>query len=95
MAHEQFDQPAPQEPGDLFGFTKGEKLDWRVSQERFQSILEDEQTIIHRVEDSENKYGEFLFVTASRPGLDDRVAMFVIVLPANESQHIQPIGAAG
>jgi hypothetical protein len=35
---------------------------------RFKEILDDEQTIIHSAHESSNNYGDFLFVTVSRPG---------------------------
>ena len=58
-------KPIPDKP-DPFGFTEHEKLWDRVSHERFLSILESEQTSIHRAEVSSNTFGEFLFVTTSR-----------------------------
>lgn len=57
--------PQPHEEG--FGFTEGEQLFDRVSNKRFKALMEDERTTIHKVELSSNSYGEFLFVTASRP----------------------------
>jgi hypothetical protein len=51
-----------------FGFTEQEVLYTRISDERFQQLLDDEQTTIHQVILSTNNYGEFMFVTASRPG---------------------------
>jgi hypothetical protein len=60
-----------------FGFTEGERLFDRVSDERFRALIEDGQTIVHKVELSSNNYGEFLFVTASRPAGEGRaVAVF-------------------
>jgi len=52
---------------ETFGFTEREKLFYRVSEARFQALLEDERTAIHRIELSANAYGEFLFVTVSLP----------------------------
>lgn len=52
-----------------------EQLYWRVSQERFQKILADDLTIVHSIQETSNNYGEFLFVTASRPGDQGRIAM--------------------
>lgn len=49
-----------------FGFTEPEALNNRVSDRRFLEIIEDEETVIHDVEESTNNYGEFLFVTVSR-----------------------------
>jgi len=56
----------PQLP-EVFEFTEREKLFYRVSEARFQELLEDERTAIHRVELSANDYGEFLFITVSLP----------------------------
>lgn len=58
--------PAGPNPDDEFGFSKREQLFTRVSDARFQAFLDDEGTTIHRVEESSNSYGEFLFVTVSR-----------------------------
>jgi hypothetical protein len=75
MSPEQFQSPAPKRPYEIFGFTEQESLFWRVNQERFQEILDDDQTVIHSIRPSSNDYGEFLFVTASRPGERERIAM--------------------
>ncbi len=50
-----------------FGFTYDEDLYDRMSGERFAEILGDESTTIHEIVTSYNNYGEFLFVTTSRP----------------------------
>jgi hypothetical protein len=55
------------QPEAAFGFTEREKLFYRVSEARFQALLEDERITIHRIELSANDYGEFLFVTVSLP----------------------------
>jgi len=75
MSPEHLEPPAPRRPYEVFGFTEQEYLSWRVDQDRFDEILNDEQTIIHKIQPSSNNYGEFLFVTTSRPGNQDRVAM--------------------
>ena len=75
MNHEQIALPAPEEPYKAFGFTENEHLFWRVGNGRFNRILEDDQTIIHKIQESSNSYGDFLFVTASRPGEQERVVM--------------------
>lgn len=67
MSHEWPALPV-RRPYEVFGLTEREKLFWRVKQERFTEILNDEQTLIHDVKESSNRFGEFLFVTASRPG---------------------------
>ena len=58
------EQPQPAEP---FAFTENEKLWERVSHERLKTLLGDEQTTIHNAELTSNMYGEFIFVTVSRP----------------------------
>ena len=75
MSLEQLQSPAPKRPYEVFGFTEPESLSWRVKQERFQEILDDELTVIHTIQPSSNDYGEFLFVTTSRPGDKERIAM--------------------
>jgi len=75
MTHEMLFAPAPKRPYELFGLTEKEQLNWRVSQERFQTILEDKQTQVHEIKDSDNNYGDFLFVTTSRPGTQGRICM--------------------
>jgi hypothetical protein len=70
-------QERPQPNDEGFGFTEQERLFARVSDERFRALIEDERTTIHKVELSSNSYGEFVFVTASRPAGEDRaVAVF-------------------
>jgi hypothetical protein len=75
MTHEIPSTPAPKRPYEQFGFTEKEALYWRVSHDRFLSILEDEHTLVHDIRPDSNEYGEFLFVAASRPGLQDRITM--------------------
>ena len=75
MKHERKIQPAQQRPYEVYGFTENERLYWRVNQERFDAILQDEQTFIHEIKESSNSYGEFLFVTTSRPSDQGRVGM--------------------
>jgi len=58
------EQPSPSEG---FPFTERERLFNRISDPRFQALIFDPQTRIHTAELSSNRYGEFLFVTASRP----------------------------
>lgn len=73
MSPEQSITPAPKRPYEQFGLTEQEALFWRVRQERFQEILEDEHTLIHNIRPDSNEYGEFLFVTTSRPGTQERI----------------------
>jgi len=75
MSQERKLNPAPQKPYEVYGFTKKECLYWRVNQERFEAILEDNQTMIHQIQESSNNYGDFLFVTTSREGKTGRVSM--------------------
>ena len=53
-------------PKDVFGLTEHELLWDRLSDARFQSLLEDEKTDVHEVQVDTNSYGEFLFVKLSR-----------------------------
>ena len=53
---------------DVYQFSEQECLYWRVSHDRFQEILKNEGTLIHEIKDSNNNYGEFLFITTSRQG---------------------------
>ncbi|MCZ7545095.1 MAG: hypothetical protein M5R40_16935 [Anaerolineae bacterium] len=77
MSHEHATslEPVQPDPDEGFGFTEEEQLFYRVSHERFQAILEDEATTIHRVDESSNNYGEFLFVTVSQMVGERRVCM--------------------
>lgn len=59
-------------PYETFGFSESEALFNRVSHARFQDLLDDEQVSVHRIELSSNNYGEFLFITASRPSNGER-----------------------
>jgi len=62
-------------PYQTFGFTEREVLWDRLSHGRFEKILTDEQTHIHDVHLDSNSYGEFLFVTTSRPAGEGRSAL--------------------
>lgn len=75
MSHEHTQIPAPKKPYEVYGFTEHEHLFWRVNQKRFEGIINDEKTIIHAIQESSNNYGEFLFVTTSRPSDKGRVAL--------------------
>ena len=75
MTPERSQLPAAKRPYEQFGFTEQERLFYRVNQERFEEILDDKQTFIHKIEPSSNDYGEFLFVTTSRPGDRGRLVM--------------------
>ena len=68
MRQELGPDPAPRKPEEVFGLNEREALIGRINQERFKEILNDDQTKIHSIQDASNNYGEFIFVTASRPG---------------------------
>ena len=57
---------------ETFGLTTQERLDRRINQQRLEEILNNEQTAIHTMDESNNNYGEFLFVTVSRPVTGER-----------------------
>ena len=61
----------PQAP-EPFSFTEREQLYNRISHDRLQTLVNDAHTIIHKVELNSNMYGEFCFVTVSRPADDKR-----------------------
>lgn len=75
MNHESQPQPAPKSSVEIFGLSESEQLFSRVSKERFLLFLKDEKTTIHEVLDSENNYGNFLFVTVSKPGSSESVGI--------------------
>ena len=58
-----------------FGFTEQERLFDKVSHARFLEFLDDPKTRVHRIEESTNSFGEYLFVTVSRPGANKRIFM--------------------
>jgi hypothetical protein len=60
------------QPPTGYDFTEHEKLYNRISDGRFMEILHDDQTIVHDISASSNNYGEFLFITVSRPTTDKR-----------------------
>ena len=68
MRQEREPNPASKKPEEVFGLNEREALFGRINQERFKEILTDVQTKIHSIQESSNNYGEFIFVTASRPG---------------------------
>src|SRR3972149_3712362 len=72
MSKEQSEKPAYLTAAEVFGFTDQERAAYRVTQERFQQILDDQRTTVHSVREDENNYGEFLFVTTSRPAPQGR-----------------------
>ena len=54
------------QPTQPFAFTEHEKLWERLSHDRLEALLDDQQTTIHKVELTSNMYGEFVFITVSR-----------------------------
>jgi len=62
-------------PAETFGLTEQERLWDRVSHERLLQLLGDSKTQVHTLEESHNNYGEYLFVTLSRPGPTGRIFM--------------------
>jgi hypothetical protein len=72
MSHE---RTPPIRPADAFDFTEGERLYNRVSDTRLSALLDDEAVKVHEVSESSNDYGEFVFVTLSRPASDQRVGI--------------------
>ncbi|MBN1536180.1 MAG: hypothetical protein JW908_05565 [Anaerolineales bacterium] len=74
--------PSPENPiynprkyYEVFGLTEKEFLFNRVTQKRFSELMEDKNTIVHSIQESSNNYGEFLFVTTSRPGQKGRICI--------------------
>ena len=55
------------QPENPFDFTERERLYDRVSHERLLAIIEDEQTTVHDLMVSTNRFGEFQFITVSGP----------------------------
>ena len=87
MTPERSTPPAPKRPYEVFGITEQECQDWRLSQARFEEILGDEKTAIHEIKLSSNEYGEFLFVTTSRPGDRARIGMTFYGLGYHEQRE--------
>jgi hypothetical protein len=69
--------PEVSQSNEGFHFTERERLFERISDKRFRALLAEEQTSIHEIEESSNTYGDFLFVTVSRPGGERRVALTI------------------
>ena len=63
------ERPQPEQP---FAFTEREKLFDRISHERLLQLLNDEQSKIYSAALSYNTYGEFLFISVSRPDEEER-----------------------
>ena len=87
MTPEQSHLPAPRRPYEQFGFTEQEHLFNRVTQVRFDEILDDRLSIVHKIGPSSNEYGEFLFVTVSRPADRGRIGMTFYGLGHHEQRE--------
>ncbi len=77
----------PRKPEEIFGMNQQEVLYGRINNERLSEILTDNQTIIHTIQESSNNYGEFQFVTTSRPGGQGRVVMTFFGLGYHEHRE--------
>jgi len=75
MSVERREPPRPKTSAEEFGLTERERLFDKVSHARFLQFLDDPKTRVHRIEESTNSYGEYLFVTVSRPGTRKRIFM--------------------
>lgn len=64
-----------QPPAPPFEFSENERLFDQLGHQRFLALLRDQQTTIHTAELSGNSYGEFLFVTISRPKQERRTQL--------------------
>jgi hypothetical protein len=75
MTPERHQLPASRKPYEVFGLTDKEALWWRVKDERLKEIILDNRTTIHRMSESSNNFGDFLFVTTSRNTRQERIGM--------------------
>jgi hypothetical protein len=66
MTHEHEHLPKAQRTAEVFGLTRQEELFYRISDTRFQAVLNDHQTTVHAISLDGNNFGEYLFVTLSR-----------------------------
>jgi hypothetical protein len=87
MSPERLSQPAPKRPFEIYGFNERERLNWRVSNERLEEIINDDRTMIHNIQLSTNSFGEFLFITTSRPSDRERIAMTFSSLGYHEQRE--------
>src|SRR5688572_15831534 len=67
MSSERKQRKASTVVGEAFGLTYHEELFDRVLHQRFIDILSEQTTTIHQISVDNNQFGEFLFVTLSRP----------------------------
>lgn len=87
MSHERSAPSLRLGPGTEFGFTDREQSFDRVSHERLIGFLDDQATVVHRVEESSNSYGEFLFVTVSRPSATHKLCVTFFGLGFHEHRE--------
>ena len=66
------DHPVPNVKPNSASPTRRSLFD-RIGHGRFMTLLAEEATSVHRILESSNNYGEFLFVTLSRPGSRERL----------------------
>src|SRR5260221_663093 len=67
-----FMSPERHYPGEGFGLTEHEQLYEHINHKRFLALLTDSETNVHHIDMSTNSFGEFLFVTMSRPVGEER-----------------------
>lgn len=75
MTQERPRRISPSKLGEAFGFSEREELFRKVTAARFRALLDDERTTVHSVGEDANSYGEFLFVTLSRPAGERRIGV--------------------
>jgi hypothetical protein len=87
MSTERDLSPAPKRPYEEFGLDEKEALYWRVGKERFEELLNDDRTLVHEINESSNSFGDFMFVTTSRPGEKGRIYMTFYSLGFHEHRE--------
>ena len=75
-------------PHEVFGLTESERLFYRVNDTRFRAFLAAAATQIHTVSEDSNSYGEFLFVTVSRPDGNQRSYLTFYGLGLHEQREV-------
>lgn len=78
MPHPEHQHPDPYEnhPARRFGLTPVEIRDYRVSADRFTDFFEDEDITVEKLTLDSNSFGEFMFVTLTRPQSDLRLTFY-------------------
>jgi hypothetical protein len=72
---------------EVYNFTGEEDYANRVTQERFEEIIGDEATTVHQIQRDFNNYGEFLFVSISRPVGEQRACVTFFGLGHHEHRE--------